>query len=234
MWLLAPNIKTTHGFSTRYGGISPAPFDSLNLGGSEDQAPNIKRNRELALSRLGLQTDSCCMLKQVHGNKVCNGEPGMQEGDALVTNKKKLALAVSVADCFPILFHDKKNGVVGAAHAGWRGTAARIASHTIKAMTDLGAKRENIQVAVGQGISFDRFEVGDEVTEQFRKQGFPISYVTGKKVDLAGCNIFTLLEIGIPPANIWHMNRCTFEKDFFSYRRDKGTTGRMWAVIAMQ
>jgi len=233
MWLHSENISCTHGFSTRHGGISPMPFNSLNLGGSDDARSNIEHNRRLALDALNLSVDKLCFLKQVHGAQVCDAQPGQQEGDALVSNQKNLVLAVSAADCYPILFYDKINGVIGAAHAGWRGTVAAIPANTIDKMKLLGAKPENIQVAIGQGICQANFEVGDEVLDQFKKNGFPDSCHNKNNLDLIKCNIFTLQKNGILLQNIWAMNRCTFENDFFSYRRDKGVTGRMWAVIAL-
>jgi YfiH family protein len=233
MWLVSENIGCVHGFSTRHGGVSPAPFHSLNLGGSEDKQENIAKNRALALNALKLSTNELCFLKQVHGTTVCTASPGQQEGDALVSNQKNLALAISIADCYPILFHDPVNGVIGAAHAGWRGTVSGISTAVIDRMKALGADPETTRVAIGQGISQARFEVGEEVIEQFKKNGFPESCRNKNHLDLIKCNIFTLQKNGISLKNIWTMNRCTFEDDFFSYRRDKGVTGRMWAVIAM-
>lgn len=233
MWLHAPNISCTHGFSTRFGGVSNAPFDSLNLGGHQDEALLISDNRKIALENLNLVKEQLCNLKQVHGNVVCKAQIGQQEGDALVTNQKNLALAISIADCYPILFFDEKNSVIGAAHAGWRGTLSKIAKNTICEMIELGAKPENIQVAIGQGISQQNFEVGVEVIEQFRANGFPSQCWDGNKLDLIKCNLHVLTQNFILDKNIWVMNRCTFEDEFFSYRRDKGITGRMWAVIAI-
>ena len=233
MWLKAPNIHCTHGFSTKPGGISTGPFTSLNLGGSEDEEKNIFHNRSLALDQLGSSPEHLCNLHQVHGNKVNIARIGKQEGDALVTNEKGLVLAISIADCYPILFYDETHHVIGAAHAGWRGTLGKIAGETVKAMLALGAKTECIQVAIGQGISQKNFEVGNEVIDQFNKAGFPASCHANRKLDLVKCNLFVLKENNIPERNIWTMNRCTFEDDFFSYRRDKGITGRMWAVISM-
>jgi polyphenol oxidase len=222
-----------HGFSTRYGGISPPPFDSLNLGGSEDTPENILHNRTIALQSVGFTLNELCYLKQVHGNHVCLAQRGIQEGDALVSNEKGKILAVSAADCYPILFYDEVNQVIGAAHAGWRGTVSRIAANTITAMCELGARKETIKVAIGQGISLQQFEVGEEVKDQFLKSGFPINCIQGKNIDLVTANVFVLHEAGILLQHIWALNRCTFESDFFSYRRDKGKTGRMWGVIGL-
>lgn len=234
MWLFAPNIESVHGFSTRLGGVSQPPFQSLNLGGSDDQPENIANNRSLALERLQLRSDQVASLKQVHGTDVRQAKQGIQEGDALVTNKTGMALAISIADCYPILLEDTQNGVIGAAHAGWRGTLGHIAAATIDQMEKLGAKRSSIKAAIGQGISVKQFEVGNEVLSRFVASGFPSECYQGTCIDLLQCNKFVLQKSGILPQNIWSMNRCTFEQDFFSYRRDKGVTGRMWAVIALR
>jgi YfiH family protein len=234
MWLHAPNIHCIHGFSDRHGGVSSHPFGSLNLGGSDDNKDHIERNRKLALSELNLSVSNLCNLKQVHGNHVCIAKPGKQEGDAIVTNKKQLSLAVSVADCYPVLFYDEVNSVIGAAHAGWRGTLGKIAENTINAMIKLGAETKHLKIAIGQGICQKNFEVGEDVIKKFREAGFPENCWVENKIDLIACNSFILLQNNILEKNIWAMNRCTFEKDFFSYRRDKGITGRMWGLISMQ
>jgi polyphenol oxidase len=233
MILKAPNISCTHGFSTRHGGVSSGAFSAMNLGGSDDKPELIAENRQLFLSNISRTPHQLCYLKQVHGNKVNLATPGQQEGDALATNTKDLVLAVSIADCYPLLFHDPVNHVIGAAHAGWRGTISRIAENTLNKMLELGAQKENVQVAIGQGISKEKFEVGQEVIEQFHTAGFPEELLSNCHIDLAGCNSFVLKQCGIPSQNIWIMNRCTFEEDFFSYRRDNGLTGRMWGVISL-
>ncbi|MBL7918317.1 MAG: peptidoglycan editing factor PgeF [Bacteroidia bacterium] len=233
MWLQAPNIKCKHAFSTRTGGISEGVFESLNLGGSDDLPENILANRKLFLKNIGLDFSKLCYLKQIHSNIVCEAVIGQVEGDALVTNKPGLVLAVSIADCYPILFCDFKNKVIGAAHAGWRGTVSKIAENTLNKMIELGAEKNHIQVAIGQGICKNNFEVGNEVIAQFKNAGFPSNLLENKHIDLAACNEYVLVKNGIKENQIWKINRCTFEKDFFSYRRDKGNTGRMWAVISI-
>jgi len=230
-WLFSPNIKVIHGFSTRLGGISTGSFASLNIGGQEDDPIAIQQNRTIALAELSIDPKFMANLRQVHGNQVVIGKPGAQTGDGLVSAEKGVALTISVADCYPILFHDPKNQVIGAAHAGWRGTLSLIATKTIEEMVKLGAHPQFIQVAIGQGISHKNFEVGQEVIEQFRDTGFPETCFTGMHLNLLEANKFLLIKNGIKPENIWAMNRCTFEPDFYSYRRDKGKTGRMWAVI---
>jgi polyphenol oxidase len=226
-------LNVNHAFFTRHGGISEAPFDSLNLGGSEDNPESILHNRKLALAHINSSLDHLAFLKQVHGNLVCDALVGQQTGDALVTTKKGIALAISTADCYPILFHDATNGVIGAAHAGWRGTVAKIAAETVDAMCALGAKRNCIISAIGPGISQTQYEVGENVVAEFRANGFPETIFSGRNLDLAAANKFVLLQAGIEEKNIDLLNRCSTEHDFFSYRRDAARTGRMWSIIML-
>lgn len=230
-WIKSDNLNTIHGFSTRHGGISTEPFSSLNLGGSDDSTENISANRKLALDELGVAFEQVSYLNQIHSNIVCQAQPGKQTGDALVTNKKGIAIAVGAADCYPVLFYDDANQVIGAAHCGWRGTVAKIVANTINEMKQLGAETKHIKIAIGQGISFANYEVSEDVIEQFKTAGFSSSCWEGRQLNLLEANKFVAQENGILPENIWSMNRCTTEPDFFSYRRDNGKTGRMWGII---
>lgn len=230
--ITSPIISCAHAFFTRHGGVSPAPYGSLNFGGTEDDPENIRINRERALLGIGVNPHNVARLNQVHGSDVLVGKNGSQTGDALVTNESGLTLAIGAADCYPILFHDPVNNVIGAAHAGWKGTLARIARNTIDKMLELGADRNEIRVAIGQGICRDKYEVSEEVIQLFLKSNFPKHIHSGRQLDLLAANQFVLSEAGIPNQHIWSLNRCTTEDDFFSYRRDNGKTGRMWAVIS--
>lgn len=232
-FILSPNIKTRHAFFTRHGGVSPAPFGSLNFGGHDDDPENIRINRERALLSVGMNPENVARLNQVHGGEVLEAKVGSQTGDALVTTEHGLVLAIGAADCYPLLFHDAKNNVIGAAHAGWKGTLARIARNTIHRMISLGADVNEIKVAIGPGICRGNYEVSEDVIAQFMQAGFPESIHTGRLLDLLEANQFVLREAGIKHENIWALNRCTTEDDFFSYRRDKGRTGRMWACISL-
>jgi YfiH family protein len=227
----SPVITTTHAFFLRHGGVSPAPFGSLNFGGSDDDPENVRVNRERALRSLGMDPHNVARLNQVHGGEVCIAKNGSQTGDALVSAEKGITLAIGAADCYPLLFQDAKNNVIGAAHAGWKGTLARIARNTIEKMISLGAERNEIRVAIGPGICRDNYEVSGEVIAQFLSAGFPATIHTGRQLDLLAANRFVLHEAGIPDEHVWALNRCTTEDDFFSYRRDQGKTGRMWACI---
>lgn len=233
-WVFAPNISTIHGFSTGHGGVSPKPFDSLNLGGTDDLPENIEENRKKALGDLNISFSQVSYLNQIHSNIVCKAIVGKQTGDALVTNEKNIAIAVGAADCFPVLFFDDKNKVIGAAHCGWKGTLAKIVKNTISEMLILGAEINHIKVAIGQGISKEKYETSQEIISEFTKNGFPNYCWQGRQLDLLKANEFVALESSILQKNIWCMNRCTTEPDFFSYRRDNGKTGRMWAIIMLK
>lgn len=233
-WIKSPIITITHGFSTRNGGVSREPFSSLNLGGTEDLPENITENRKRALANLGIKMEQVSYLNQIHSNHVCQGLVGKQTGDALVTNQKNLAIAIGAADCYPVLFYDDKNHVIGAAHCGWRGTLTRIVKSTIDEMVLLGAEIPHIKVAIGQGISKKKYETSEEVISQFKSSGFSNDCWENRQLDLLQANRFVALESGVLKEHIWSMNRCTTESDFFSYRRDNGKTGRMWAVIMLK
>lgn len=233
-WIKSPLLPAIHGFSTRHGGVSPKPFATLNMGGTDDLPENIAENRRRALADLDIDFTQVSYLNQIHSDIVCKAQPGKQTGDALVTNQKGLAIAVGAADCYPLLFQDEKNGVIGAAHCGWKGTLARIAAKTIQEMIRQGAETPHIKVAIGQGISAKNYEVSEEVISQFERADFDQNCWNGRQLDLLRANRFVIMESGIPENNIWSMNRCTTEPDFFSYRRDNGKTGRMWGIIMMK
>ena len=233
-WIKTPHINTIHGFSTRNGGVSPAPLLSLNLGGTEDLPENIEENRNRALGDLTIRMSQVSYLNQIHSNIVCQGAFGKQTGDALVTNQKNIAIAVGAADCYPILFHDEKNQVIGAAHCGWKGTLAKIVKNTINEMVKLGADVSEIKIAIGEGICKANYQVSEEVIQQFIDAGFANNCWEGRQLDLLQANRLVALESGIKSENIWSMNRCTTDDDFFSYRRDNGKTGRMWALIMLK
>jgi YfiH family protein len=232
-FLTSPLITANHAFFLRHGGVSRAPFGSLNFGGHDDNPHNIKMNRERALTSVGMNPAKVARLNQIHGGDALKAQVGSQTGDALVTNEPGLVLAIGAADCYPLLFQDAKNNVIGASHAGWKGTLARIARNTIEKMIELGAERNEIRVAIGPGICRDNYEVSEDVIQKFMDAGFPESIRTVRQLDLLDANKFVLKESGITEDHIWALNRCTTEEDFFSYRRDNGKTGRMWACITL-
>lgn len=240
MWLHAPNLQSNHGFSNRAGGSSTGDFAGLNLSERVGDDPNrVLENRGQALSMLGLNLESLARLVQIHSSLVIQAIPGLVlKGDALVTSQSNIALVIETADCYPVLLEDRINGVIGAAHCGWRGTVGKILENTLRQMLTLGAKLEHIRAAIGPGICFEHYAVGLEVKDQFLSAGFPTSIFEAQdelwKLDLSAANAWLLEACGVPKNQIWQSSACSTDPEFFSYRRDAGRTGRMWSVIANQ
>ncbi|MCE3279707.1 MAG: pgeF [Bacteroidetes bacterium] len=243
--LIIPKIfdssKVIAAQSTRQGGVSPAPYSSLNLGMSvKDNQENVLKNRELFFGKLGIDPSHVTKSHQVHGNHVLVvDEPVTTEGyDSLITNKPGVFLVVSIADCTPILIHDEKNNAVAAIHAGWRGTAGKIVSNTLALMKkNYGTEGEDCKAFIGACISYKNFEVGDEVAENFEDRVKRFDEAKHKWfVDLKSANSLLLEEAGVLRENIEPSNYCTVDNNdlFFSHRKEKGVTGRMMAVIGIK
>jgi YfiH family protein len=234
-------LKVTAAQSTRLGGVSSAPYESLNLGMSvKDSESNVLKNRELFFGALGIRPEQVTKSHQVHGtNVLVVNEPQITEGfDALITNKPEVFLAVSIADCTPILIHDGKNNAVAAIHAGWRGTAGGIVTKTLEMMKQhYGTNGRDCKAFIGACIGYENFEVGPEVAAHFDDD---VKRFDSKKqkwlVDLKLANRKLLSAEGILTENIEISNYCTVKNNelFFSHRKEKGITGRMMAVIGIR
>lgn len=239
-----------HAFSTRIGGVSPPPFDSLNLGtvgGSDvqDDLTNIRENYRRLRAAIGCGERDRCWVHQVHGAEVCAIRPGEAfesgvKADALVTTDAGRVLSVKYADCVPILLATKDGRGVAAVHAGWRGVVAGVVPAAVKRLGEVtGASVDDVIAAVGPCIGVEHFEVGAEVVAAFR-EAFPgvtglIRLREGEKahVDLAEAVRRQLLGVGVREGNLDTTDRCTVRDrgEFFSHRRDRGVTGRMAAII---
>jgi polyphenol oxidase len=227
--------------STRLGGISLAPFNSMNLGLSvNDDEKNVWKNRELFFGGLGIELSQVSRCYQVHGNNVLvvNKPVTNEKYDAQITNKRNVYLAVSVADCTPVLIHDTKNNAVAAIHAGWRGTVGKIVSIALQLMKEnYGTEGKDCKAFIGACISYENFEVGDEVAMHFDASQKRFDEAKQKWfVNLKEANKKQLLDFGLSENNIEITNYCTVENNdtFFSHRKEKGITGRMMAVIGMK
>ncbi len=226
------------GFSTRAGGVSKSPFDTLNLGFSTgDDEAAVQENRRRFLAALGFAPEHLATVGQVHGVDVATRtEPGhVERTDGHVTDRRGLALGILVADCGAVLLADAEAGVVAACHAGWRGTVGGIPIMTVEAMRKLGAEPERMRAWVSPCIGPDDFEVGAEVAQQFddaqvlHRDGWAKSHI-----DLSGAIVTQLLKMGLDEAHIEVEACSTFDTErFFSYRADGGTTGRMMGVIGL-
>lgn len=225
------------GVSTRHGGLSEAPYTSLNLGVHTDDNPAvIEQNLSLFCADLGISPANLARSYQVHGDKIwVTGRAGYQSGfDAMVTVQPGVFAGVGIADCTPILLADPVTRVCAAIHAGWKGTVAQLVQKTAKRMIEnRGSHPAEILAYIGPCISLPYFEVGDDVAAQFDE---PFKSRHGAKwhVDLKAANKAQLASLGIQQIEV--DPACTVENnaDFFSHRKEKGVTGRMLALIGFQ
>ena len=211
----------------------------LNLGLVSGQSKqDVNENRSLWLDSLGGTTDRLALGKQVHKADVRYvTQPGeYDKTDAMVTDQPDIWLAIQVADCAPVLLADRKNKIIGAAHAGWRGAVAGIVPNTIEKMAGLGAQPEEIEVFVGPCISFKNFEVGAEVAQQFPDDLVDRTTYAKPHADLKALVNRQLVQAGIRSESVEISPFCTMEHEemLYSHRLQNGNTGRMMAVIALK
>ena len=243
-----------HGFSTRLGGVSPAPFDSLNLGladapGEPDEWARVQENWRRFMRAVGMDGRVLVRARQVHGVAVlqpdrdadaARPEPPFRDGDALVTADRRQAISVRVADCAPVLLADPNAGIVAAVHAGWRGAVGGIVPSAVDAMVSRGACAGRMVAAIGGCIGAGAFQVGGEVREAFQRAGMGGAViqdsVEGKwRVDLRKALVDQLVGCGLPLAGVEVDPACTVgdRSAQFSYRRDGARSGRMAAIIGL-
>jgi polyphenol oxidase len=238
--VIAPSIfsqPVLAGFSTRKGGVSPSPYESLNLGlSTTDSNENVLKNRSLASGYFGLTPDNMAIAGQVHGSDVLVVEkPGLYQGfDGLVTNQSDLLLSISAADCAAILLADAQTNTIGACHAGWRGHVDGVIDNSIDQMINLGADPARIRAYVSPCISAKHFEVGEEVAAQFsssfveRRPHWPKPHI-----NLTASIFANLVRCGVQSHHIECSSQCTTANSdlFFSHRGQNGVTGRMMGFI---
>ncbi|MBE3589499.1 MAG: peptidoglycan editing factor PgeF [Firmicutes bacterium] len=235
-------------FSTRLGGVSEGPWSSLNLGlHVGDEAAAVQENRRRWLEALGRPAQSVLWLRQAHGAEVAvaggaHGRPeAPPEADAAVTADAGVTLAVLVADCAPVYLVDPEARVAALAHAGWRGTAARIAARAAGVMAGrFGARPERMRAWIGPHIRECCYEVDAPVIDRFREafgaaaDAFLRPARPGHaRLSLAGAIRRALAEAGVPPAHVGESPECTgCRLDlFYSHRKEGGRTGRMAAAL---
>jgi hypothetical protein len=241
---LAALESVRHGFFTREGGVSEGVFSSLNCGfSSGDDVARVAENRARALRRLDLAADSLRTVRQVHSARVLvvnETHTGHQpvEADALVTDRPGVALGVVCADCAPVLIADREAGVIGCAHAGWRGALAGVVEATVLAMTGLGARCEVMRAAVGPCIAQASYEVGPDMLAQFAA-GDPASEplfapVSGSDrllFDLKGYVLRRLAAAGIDDRTALPEDTLADEARFFSARRTRRRRGERFGLL---
>ena len=240
-----------HAFFTRKGGISTGLYAGLNTGiGSKDDRALVLQNRARAAAYVGARPDRLATPYQVHGTDAVIVEeawgPGLgPKADAVVTDRPGLVIGVGTADCGPVLFADPGAGVVGAAHAGWKGALAGILESTLNAMEQRGAERSRTIAVLGPTISVDRYEVGREFVDMFRRADpenerfFQDSERPGHaRFDLPAYIVARLQAAGVALATA--AGHCTYsdEERFFSYRRAthrrEPDYGRLLAAIMIR
>lgn len=240
-----PNIR--HAFFTREGGVSSGLYRSLNAGlGSQDDQKLVVENRRRMAEALGVAPENFVSCYQIHSpDVIVVEEPWTRENapkaDALVTRRPGIAIGVATADCGPVLFADGEAGVVGAAHAGWKGAVTGVVEATLAAMEGLGAARARIRVVLGPMIRQPNYEVGPEFVERLGADGKPFFRPSSREghamFDLAGYIARRLAAAGV--TQVEDLRLCTYaEPDrFFSYRRSthRGETdyGRHINAIAL-
>ena len=226
--------------STRVGGYSDDPYLGLNLGShTSDEPEKLIKNKELFCAHLGFNLSQYAKSHQVHGDAVLEVvKAGSYEGyDALVTTQRGILLTVSTADCVPMLLYDPVKEAIAAVHAGWKGTLLDIVGKTIRKMKEIyGCRAEDMRVYIGACIDRCHFEVGPEVWQQFEAPYRRLKEDNDKgHIDLKQVNFDLLTQMGVKEQNIEVSPYCTFDREdlFYSHRRDRGITGRMWSVIGL-
>jgi YfiH family protein len=242
--------------TTRNGGVSKGDYASMNCTPyTGDDIEAVQRNQQLLCTALHIEKEQLIIPYQTHSvNALVIDKEFLQQNaekrneqlqniDALITQEKGVCLCVSTADCTPILLYDKKQQVIAAIHAGWRGSVNYIVRKTLEQMNRLyNTQGEDIFAAIGPCIGFDAFEVGDEVYDAFKQNDFPMEYISGWKpethkwhIDLQMANSVQLIDFGVPTEQIDICDICTFThyEKFFSARRLGIKSGRILSGIFM-
>ena len=238
-----------HKFFTRNGGVSSGLYASLNCGyGSGDRPERVSRNRARCTAELGVAPESLVTAYQVHGVTVVEVQrpwlpANAPKADALVTRRRGIALGILTADCAPILAADAASGIVGAAHAGWKGAKAGVGESLIAAMIGLGAKASRIVAAVGPTIGPASYEVGPEFRDVFladdsgAESFFHAEYGARPHFDLQAYVAARLAAAGVAEIDRVAADTCADPDRFFSYRRSclmgEPDYGRQLSAIAL-
>lgn len=241
-----PSLK--HGVFTRLGGNSLPPWDSLNLGGTQgDALTAVKSNHELVYEALNVNGKRACTVWLVHSadtvivNGPVEGRRWIALADGMVTDKVDTPLVMRYADCVPILLHDPVKGVIGLAHAGWRGTVLGAGSSAVRTMISAyGCNPSDIQAGIGPSIGPDRYQVGEEVVQAVNDYYGETAALIHRDpsdgsayFDLWRANALDLERAGVGSIEIAEI--CTAENthEFYSHRAENGRTGRFGVVISL-
>jgi YfiH family protein len=245
-------MDVTHAVFTRHGGVSPQPWDSLNVGGTVgDDSARVKENLSRSLKVVNREIDSVFDVWQVHGaDVVCAELPKpksstYQKADIILTNKKYLTLFMRFADCVPILLYDPKSSVVGIVHAGWKGTVKKAVSVAISTMNQkYSSNPGDILAGLGPSICKHHYEVGSDVIQDvefvFGNDASKIlTNINGSpknqkaEFDLWAANKMLLEQAGVSKIEVSNICTACHLDDWYSYRQEQGRTGRFGVLISL-
>jgi YfiH family protein len=236
--LLTQFPEIVFGMSTREGGVSPGKLGlnmSFRVG---DNPENVLENRKRFLTYLGIDQQKVAYPQQEHTNNVqiCSIAAKYDHCDALVSKESNLFLAISIADCTPVILFDKSKKVIAAIHAGWRGTVQQITKIAVSKMVEeFGCNAKEIVAFIGPSASKCCYEVGEDVAQQFPKECLERKQNGKYLLDVKKANQIQLLHYGIEKDNIEIHNDCTISNELYhSYRRDGNESGRMLAVVGIK
>jgi polyphenol oxidase len=237
-----------HGIFTRKGGVSQSPWASLNMGGSVGDDPvAVRANHVRAYEALGINGNRACTVWQVHSADVIvaenppEGQHWLAKADAMITDRFDTPLVMRFADCVPLFFFDPIVGVIGMAHAGWRGTVAGVAANTVRMMTTTyGCQPGNIRAGIGPSISQQRYQVGEEVVAAVKAYFGDVDALIASDpvdgtfyLDLWQANRTDLERVGVEQIEIAGICTAQNTDEFFSHRAEHGRTGRFGAVLSL-
>ncbi len=237
-----------HGIFTRRGGISPAPWDSLNLGGLVgDERLNIIENRRRIFNALQLPVSSQFSVWLVHSNQILVSrkpkhieEPFLRV-DGILTDQNSVTLTMLFADCVPIYFYDPTIPAIGIVHAGWLGTIKKIAASAVEKMiAEFGSKPDHIWAGIGPSIGPDHFEVKEDVVSRFEKVFKNDTDLLVKRkdnrtwLDLWAANQLVLNHAGVSNVEISGCCTACDTARWFSHRAENGKTGRFMGVLSLE
>ena len=240
-------LGVTHAVFTRQGGISPAPWDSLNVGGTVGDDPTrVAENRRRTFEAVGRSPDTMFDVWQVHSvDVVCTDVPRPAvvqhaKADAMLTSNPGVTLYMRFADCVPIFLYDPERKVVGLVHAGWQGTVCKIAAAAVAAMqAAYQSQPEDVIAAIGPSIGAHHYQVGMEVVQQVHNTfgdaaiGLLPRENGAVKFDLWQANRLILEDAGVRFVESAEICTACHPDDWYSHRGDNGKTGRFGALIAL-
>jgi len=246
--LLAGEPGVLQGVFSRRGGVSPAPWDSLNLGGTVgDPRENVLENRRRMAAAIGRSADSLFDVWQVHGVEViCTDRPRpagtiQYKADVIVTDRPEVTLFMRFADCVPVLLYDPIRRVAAAAHAGWQGTVQRVAAVAVQAMVErYGSQPADILAGIGPSICPEHYVVGQDVVERaqaaFGADAAGLLPTPNGDVhfDLWAANTLVLQQAGVKHIQVAGVCTACHLEDWYSHRGEKGRTGRFGALLALK